>query len=735
MGKNSNPVIGAWYGMKWLLMGICYGPVDQIDRLTAGGREFWRGSITANTDLAVNSPELFGGKHKEGGLQGTLSVLMGAEDQAPPAALVAVHGDLVPGYRGLVMLLYNGLLSAMSPYIKPWAVRASRWTAGWRTPVWQPALAKVGMGMNPAHFIYRAHTDPVTGLGLDPADTFDLARMQQAAQTLYDEGLGLCLRWSRKDVVGDFVQRVCNHAGGVMATDFSTGLQYLKLLRGDYDIATLDLLDESNILELSSYEPGVLAGSVNQVIVKYRDIETNKDATVPANILASIEAQGGRIISQTNDYPGVWNKDLAGQLAERDARAYAALPAKIKLSVRGDLDIRKGDVRAFSWAKLQISRMPIRILDIDRGTPTDNRITLTCSQDVYAMPSSGWVSGQPGLWVKPDLTPQPVVAQRLVEASYRDLAAIMRPADRAQLTADSGFVGALAARPTNAAYGYQLTTRIATTGDFKPVASAPFAPTGLLHAVMAQEAGPTLVTLDSAVDIDQVVVGSEAIVDGEVCRVVAVNAGTAAVTLARGCVDSTPATHAAGARVWFTDGTTGADPTEYITGEAIQAKLLTVAGLGTLDPAAAITTSVTLAQRQIRPYPPGNLLIAGAAYPAVVEGALALTWSHRDRTLQADQLIDTAASNIGPEAGTTYTVAVYLNGVLDSTASGITATTITPAVSGDGTVQVQVTAQRDGYTSWQALTATFDYYRTARRITESGELRTTESGAQRIVET
>src|SRR3546814_12715191 len=56
----------------------------------------------------------------------------------------------------------------------------------------------------------------------------------------------------------------------------------------------------------------------------------------------------------------------------------------------------------------------------------------------------------------------------------------------------------------------------------------------------------------------------------------------------------------------------------------------------------------------------------GVAYPATVEGALALSWSHRDRRGQADQLIDTTTGNIGPEAGTTYTVAVHLNGVLDS---------------------------------------------------------------------
>lgn len=711
MGKGSNPVIGSWYGMKWLHMGICYGPVDQIDKITAADREVWSGTITDNTDIAIDKPDLFGGKHKEGGIQGTLSVTMGGADQQPHPTLVAAHGDLVPAFRGRVMLLFSGLLSAMTPYIKPWAVRGSRWVKGWRTPVWEPDLCRIGMGMNPAHFIYRAQTDPVTGLGLDPAETFDLDRMKAAAQTLHDEGLGLCLRWSRSDVVNNFVQTLCEHAGGVMATDFSTGKQYLKLLRGDYDISAVPLLDESNITELTSFEPGVLAGSINQIIVKYHDIETNKDASVPANDPANMQAQGGRLISQTKTYPGAWNADMAGQLAERDLRAYTALPAKIKLIVKGDQDVRKGDVRAFSWARLKISRMPIRIIEIDRGTPDDNKISLTCSQDVYSMPTAGWVTGQPALWTPPDLTPYALPAQQLVEASYRDLAGTMRPADLAQLTPDSGYVGALGARPSSIAYGYKLTTRVGTGGDYKTVGTAPFAATGTLQAVMPAEAGPTLITLVNPIDLDQVALGTEAVVDSEVCRVDGIDATTGAVTLARGCVDSVPAEHATGARVWFTDGHTGADPTEYLFGETVQAKLLTTTGTGTLDPAQASVISATLAQRPIRPYAPGALMIAGQSYPADVTVDLPVSWAHRDRLLQADQLVDTAQASIGPEPGTTYTVRVYQGSALKATYADIDGTSCTPdRLDADGQVRIEVEASRDGYKSWQRTAATFDYH-------------------------
>jgi hypothetical protein len=36
-------------------------------------------------------------------------------------------------------------------------------------------------------------------------------------------------------------------------------------------------------------------------------------------------------------------------------------------------------------------------------------------------------------------------------------------------------------------------------------------------------------------------------------------------------------------------------------------------------------------RRQNRPYPPGNVRINAAVYPATVKGDLAISWSHRDR--------------------------------------------------------------------------------------------------------
>ena len=701
MGKSSKPIIGYWYSLG-VHMGLCLGPIDALRRITAGGKVAWTGNLTASGDFDIRKPELFGGEKKEGGIDGTATMMMGDASQTVNPYLEAQIGSPMTAFRGLCMVLFRGRISAINPYLKAWSFQVSKWTAGWRTPVWESALCKIGEGMNGAHIIYRAVTDPVTGLGRD-SSALDLVRHKAAAQTLYDEGLGFCFKWARSDVMSNFVQIVCSHAGGDFVDDPTTGLQYLKLFRGDYDIDTLDELNMHNIIELSEWDIGALAGSVNQITVSYHDCNTNKDANVVVQNLANIQAQG-RVINQTNSYPGIWSGDLATLIAARDLHAVSSLPSRGKIKVQGTVDVRKGDVTAFTWSRgrLNISRMPVRILEIDRGDNVDSAITLTVAQDVYAMPSTSYVVAPPSSWTAPNLTPAPIPHQQLVEATWRDLSANMRSADLALVASTSCYMGALGDRPPCVAYNYELTTRIGSSGAFADVAAGPFTPTAILQAAMAAEPGPTAIVLTGGSDLAAVTLPCEVLIGNEVMRCDALDPVTGAATLARGCVDAVPVAHAAGARVWFTDGWTSADPTEYVTGETIQAKLLTRTGEGTLDPSLATTASITLAGRQYLPYPPARVRINGTDNPASVTAPVTVSWSRRNRLTQADQLIDQTAGDITPEDGQTTTVQCFSGTTKVHEETGLTgtsATAWTPATAGVYTVKVF--SVRDGHNSLQ----------------------------------
>src|SRR5690606_31330023 len=113
--------------------------------------------------------------------------------------------------------------------------------------------------------------------------------------------------------------------------------------------------------------------------------------------------------------------------------------------------------------------------------------------------------------------------------------------------------------------------------------------------------------------------------------------------------------------------------------------------------------TVTLDQRAIRPYPPGNLTINGDSYLSIAyDGVLTVAWAHRDRLQQTGgELVDHFEGDIGPEAGTTYRVRAYLNGVLDDEQDEIDGTDTTVTPSGSGLVRIEVHAKRDGLYSMQ----------------------------------
>lgn len=80
-------------GFRYLFgihMGICRsGPdgVDELCEVRVGDRTAWVGSVTENATVAIDAYNLFGGEDSEGGVQGTMHVLMGADDQLAPDEL------------------------------------------------------------------------------------------------------------------------------------------------------------------------------------------------------------------------------------------------------------------------------------------------------------------------------------------------------------------------------------------------------------------------------------------------------------------------------------------------------------------------------------------------------------------------------------------------------------------------------------------------------------------------
>ena len=712
MGKGKSVTIGYWYGMG-LHMGLCRGPIDAIVEVKVGDKQAFQGSAAGDSTVAIDQPNLFGGEKKEGGLMGNLAILSGRADMPRHSGLAAMLGGLVPAFRGVTTVFWDGFLAAMNSYLKTWTFRVRRTTEGWEQGCWYSARAAIWLennaikAMNPAHILYQVYTDSRMGRGL-PTAMLDDANWRAAADRLYAEGFGLCLKWTRQDTIEAFAQIVLDHIGGSVYVDRQTGKICLKLIRDDYDPAALPLFDaDSGLLQVEEFESSTLLSAPNEIIVKYVSPLDGKNREVRARNAASLAVSGGAVISEAKEYPGLPTSSLASRVAMRDLKIAAGGIKKctLKLDRRAALMV-PGDVFRIRSDEIGVNNMVLRAGRVEYGEGTDGTVTIVAVQDVYGLPTTSYHVDEGSGYVPPDFSPKPALASVVFDVPFREIVRQMGATEAEQLDAFAAFAGAVAMSPGGLHTGFDVAARAGSAAfQTNAPSQGTFCPTAILDAALSLTGTTAMLEL-TGLDLSTDAIGEAALIEGEIVRVDAFNATTGAITLARGCLDTVPVPHAAGARVWFYGGDSsfGYNQTEFAAGTNVQVKLLTSTTRGDeLPQANAPTLPLQLTGRQGRPYPPGNFKINGQAYPQSISGAVSLSWAHRDRLLQSDLLVDTAQGSIGPEPGTTYRIRIQdAGGAVLTEVPGLTGTSWTWNIPPNASqLTISLEAERDGFKSHQ----------------------------------
>jgi hypothetical protein len=560
------------------------------------------------------------------------------------------------------------------------------------------------LGMNPAHILVYSRTD--SERGREPLANINSASLTAAADKLYGEGFGLCTEYDpANESPAEFEQRICRVIAGSFERSITDGQYYLDLARGDYVIEDLPILTDDDILDFQE-QPTTLDRAVNSLSVRYFDPEKKETIVTPAVRALALVRKFGEI-HETLDFPEIPIGSLALRVAERELRSRCTPTRGFKLVTTP---------RTYAWrpnqyfrlqsVKRGIADMVCLVGQKTRGTLKSGAINLIATQDIYSLPDTSYVEIEPGVDTQPPQVPGVIEVQRADEVPYFELSRTLPRAELAVLPPEAGYVMAAASDPDE---GRDFTMMVAPDGgEFEEGSTGYWCPTATTLA--AAGIGTTVVELDQMYLLDQVEIGAPALWDDELVRVDAIDLIAGTVTLGRGCADTAPPPeHAAGSRIWFYDLHAAGDTTEYTDGETVEVRLLTNTGSEQLDIGLATPMDVTLDQRAYRPYPPGQLRINDDPAPSYAFGVITVEWTHRDRVLQADQLVDTEAASIGPEPGTTCTLRLYVDDVLQNTVAGITGTSGTIDAAVDGTARLEVESVRDGVTSWQMHVREFAY--------------------------
>jgi len=755
-GKNSEDVI---YGYKYKLgmhFVLCHGELDALLQIRANDKVAWKGSSGAGTifidkddpNCPSNPENLFGGDEKEGGLRGQVDILSGTWTQARNTYLKnhiksggTAVGDDMPAFRGVVSLVFHsysnsadntGFYVGTSNYLKPFKFLIKRIPKGLGSD-----HPEIDGDANPAEMLYEAMTNAVWGAGMD-ADDIDTESFLDAADQLYTEGFGLSLTWDNSRTVEDICNEILKHICATWYTDPATGKRKIKLWRDDYEIGTLPVINEDVICKdgLESFARTAINETANEVRATYTEITTklnnqgdevyvSYDRTAIAQDLANVKQQGAIVSTQVN-YCGITKAALAQQCVERDLRSMSYPLAKASFKAnRIPYALYPGAPFVFSWEPIGIEQMAMRVMSIDPGTLTDNRVTINAIEDVFKISEARYSDPGDPNWEEPGGPPEDLDYVRIEEMPY-----LVRLKLLTGFADADCFLWIAAARNTSDMQECDIMSKLSGGSVYSLQGNlVGWTPQGTLDEAIGQEdtsiivavSGMDLSTLenpasqasgDSLFLLDNELISYGSVVDN----------GDGTVTMSncwRGMLDTTPVAHSAGARMYFVAAGYGITGTAYDDGDTVNVKLLPTTGDGQLPEDSATAHNITMDGRALKPYPPGAILVNGESYPEVIEGEMVLGWAHRDRTQQTAGLVQQGATSIGPESGVTYTLRIY--GEDDSllrTETGLTGTSYTYTeaneLSDNGLgrlsyhLRIQLEAVRSGITSHQYQEREFD---------------------------
>ena len=370
---------------------------------------------------AARADALFGGDAAQGGIgsdpitdgaatKGSMRVYWGADAQPLDAVLSGpgVYGASCSRWPQIAYLrlgdvngtpFYIAAGSGVPPNMTL-LMRRTAWWEGAETGTLSPlgqtaAAATIRYDASVPEILYALLTHHGYGLGRDPA-TIDVASFTAVAAALLAEpitatktGFGLSVLVASADSAEQTMAHILMHVGAVLATHPLTQLVTLKLIRGDYDVATLPHVTPANATALK-YQPGTWSKTFNEIRVTYRHFENTPQYRgfasdiVTDQDLANFQATG-RIRSQTVDLPFVTDPDIAALCCARTRRAMSVPLAQVSWKMnREGYALSKGDVVVLDWPGFGIDGAVIRITHANYGKLEAGEISFDGAEDVFA---------------------------------------------------------------------------------------------------------------------------------------------------------------------------------------------------------------------------------------------------------------------------------------------------------------------------------------------------------------
>lgn len=529
--------------------------------------------------------------------------------------------------------------------------------------------------MNPAHIIYECLTDTSFGLG-EPESMLNLRSFEDAADYFYDNGMGLSLVYTREGPIEDFISEVMRHVDAFLYVEPTTGLYTLKIVADDYDIDSLPVIDKSKVIGVSNLKRTSFSELLNQITVTYTNIEHNSKATLSAQDIALLAMNGGEIKSKSITYQGFTNAKNAGRAANRDLMRFSVPNFSLELTLVKSIGmtLRQGSVFKLNLPKYGIENLVMRVTEIEFGNASSNEITVSCMEDIFALPGKSSISEDDQ--VIPDFIEDAIVENaRSIEMPYFEMVNRLGSLESNSAILSNAFNGvflSMVARPNDSAT--EAVAFVGKINDTNPERSEgfDFSPFGYLVPTAGPGIEDTNLILRDPSDFTDISLPVLASIGNEFVLVTSVSNAVdesteeevVIITVERGMLDTQIINHSSDISekilfVWG-NGLSYFSEVDYDY-NPVKAILSAETLRDVADKNLGVSTTVTMVQRAKRPYPPQNVRINGEYWIGEVVGDnMRVEWSHRNKLTQSNSTeYNWYSPDVAPENGTSYEVSLY----------------------------------------------------------------------------
>jgi len=254
--SSSSQLSGYKYYATWAL-GFVKGPVDILYTIFKNDNVVWEGYLECPVSGGQETVTLLD--------MGSCTFYFGTDDQIPNTTLGGLMDDetLNTPYRNYCWAVFNDCYIGNYPRMPTMTIMVQK------TPVLSfnsNNIIKL-YDYNPAHALWYILNN-LTGL---PESYLNESSFSQVANTLLSENRGISVLLKDQTNAMTYIQSINSHIDNILRYG-SDGKFYTKLIRDDYVVDDLLLVDENTLLETPVFSRKAWIDTLNEIKVQYSEL-------------------------------------------------------------------------------------------------------------------------------------------------------------------------------------------------------------------------------------------------------------------------------------------------------------------------------------------------------------------------------------------------------------------------------------------------------------------------------